>query len=853
MGIETDFLIDYTNKRVYHNAGSTVYTVNALYTLLMDTFDEIVQMDDTVPMSAQTPTEYTMINGWFIDDVSVQYLSGGAIKTSGYLNAIQVVTLVAGGYVGAIGSDIGKLVTDDGGNTGNLIAYDNVLRKWWIRWGTTVAASSTMAITGGTGAGVTIASGSTTGEDLYANAYTLGTIESSPAPQVYVYQNKIRVAEWSALSNWDPGQIDVLLKVKEAGTLIDGGLATVLARQSGDLFSHFSIDLSAGGRNAIPLGTSDDLNEDTGEHYLLYDGQTSAFVNGERLNGQTSGATAELVLDTDNGTTGILKLRNVRGVFANDENIRSGVTVRAVANGVVGDTLLTYDAQSANFSSMAQVLTGSLSGAKRLLRGQQDNGAAGILVCSVNGAVFGVNRTPYYKAFVDNDVVSGASEGSCTLDAASTTLVAGWDDITVAFVNGTVTHGGTTGTFASGERVTWSAGAQSGIVLKDASGTLTLGNCTNTALNGVTVTGDKSGATCSPNQNLQSAHTMTKAFEQQSANPYDVIVECGALYNAGRTLAQVYEYLKYLTHDGQLWDFYTVVAGVITKVKGENYIQAYTGYSPVVTAPFGTFAGGKLFGAQGVWVEGMALSQSYQVIDSNGVGQAPYASVNIVVSSVVSGDRVSVFRANAGVVDEAVFTSHAADNDIGDADFIINAAIPIDTPPAGALRVVHGTTKQRYRYSSWATSTFTLTAVPGGTADAGSTGATLEDAASDFVTNVQVGDMITNTQTGESGIVTAIADATHLTAALPSNWTVGDTFVINKLTANYDGTTKAYAPFVDEQAAGTSVSKTVLYASNRDVLVRVRKKGILPFESPGTVTSTGLSVAANRTTDGIVT
>ena len=97
MAIGDDFSIDYVNKVVKHVSGTTVYTVNELYSWLMDTFDELLQMDDEVPMSAQTPTEYTMINGWFLDigelSQAHKYLKGGAIKTDGYENEIQVLTL----------------------------------------------------------------------------------------------------------------------------------------------------------------------------------------------------------------------------------------------------------------------------------------------------------------------------------------------------------------------------------------------------------------------------------------------------------------------------------------------------------------------------------------------------------------------------------------------------------------------------------------------------------------------------------------------------------------------------------------------------------------------------------------
>lgn len=83
----------------------------------------------------------------------------------------------------------------------------------------------------------------------------------------------------------------------------------------------------------------------TGEQYvgvgdilLPYDGQSTTFVQGEALNGQTSGATGTLT--ADNTVDLVLTLRDVRGTFLNNENIRSGATVRAVANIPSGATTI---------------------------------------------------------------------------------------------------------------------------------------------------------------------------------------------------------------------------------------------------------------------------------------------------------------------------------------------------------------------------------------------------------------------------------------------------------------------------------------------------------------------------------
>ena len=101
--IQDDWTIDYAAKTLTHTAGTTVYTVNALYSWLMDVFDDAGQMDDTVPMTAQTPSAYTLVNGWTIPDASYPYLKGGAItdQANGALwaNIYTLGTIVAGAQI----------------------------------------------------------------------------------------------------------------------------------------------------------------------------------------------------------------------------------------------------------------------------------------------------------------------------------------------------------------------------------------------------------------------------------------------------------------------------------------------------------------------------------------------------------------------------------------------------------------------------------------------------------------------------------------------------------------------------------------------------------------------------------
>jgi hypothetical protein len=250
MAIFDDWTIDPVTRRVTHTSGTTVYTCNALYSWLESQFATAGYMQYSVPMSASTPVNYTMVNGWFLDEASLQYLRLGGISTSGWSSAIYVLTF-GSTYTAAVSSDIGKTVTA-GVATGTLLAYDNTAKLWWVRAGTGTLAAGATSITSGTGAGTTTAVA--TGEAVFSNLYTLGTLQSGT--QLYVSQG----ANTVITSYWPSGHIDLLLTVKRAGVAINSGLAAVYAREFGNTYAYYSIDLSTGGRNPVPLQTAADAS-----------------------------------------------------------------------------------------------------------------------------------------------------------------------------------------------------------------------------------------------------------------------------------------------------------------------------------------------------------------------------------------------------------------------------------------------------------------------------------------------------------------------------------------------------------------------------------------------------------------
>ena len=145
--------------------------------------------------------------------------------------------------------------------------------------------------------------------------------------------------------------------------------------------------------------------------------------------------------------------------------------------------------------------------------------------------------------------------------------------------------------------------------------------------NSLTITGASSGATQTTNGTggLTDEYIEGFAFPQQSEYEYAVVIEGGEIYNAGRTLEDIYAYLQFKCRDGETDVFYKSVSGAIETVQGQFYIKAYTSYSTTKTAPFGTLAGGVFFSAQGVWIEGMDSGDdnSVALTDDNGDLQEP--------------------------------------------------------------------------------------------------------------------------------------------------------------------------------------------------------------------------------------
>lgn len=87
---------------------------------------------------------------------------------------------------------------------------------------------------------------------LWANIWTTDTMAA--AHDVYLVQDEAKITQF-----WASGPIDVLVKVNDAGTLIDSGLVDVYARPYGYSYAYYQVDASGGGRNVAPISTLVDV------------------------------------------------------------------------------------------------------------------------------------------------------------------------------------------------------------------------------------------------------------------------------------------------------------------------------------------------------------------------------------------------------------------------------------------------------------------------------------------------------------------------------------------------------------------------------------------------------------------
>lgn len=914
MAIETDFTV-YPNSKVIRHTSSNddVHEMSVFYSWLQNLFDEPGYMSYQKPIKYNTPTSYTMLNGWFLDNGDgsniLEYLTGGSIDTTGYETIDDPIYMmdVDNMVLTFITSDLDEDVrTDDTDTVGPLLSFKaeypvaNSARCWFrdVNGIGKPGAAEDVDIPTGQGDYTNTGGGAAeSGDEIYANIYTIASWASSPNAQVYIKQKHpvtgldVRVTEWSNTDSWDRGsaatdEIDILLPVKLGGNVIDNGTVVVYGRQTGDTFTHYDTNVGISGASRTPIAvetSSDVVNVTKGEHYLLYDGSdTGSFEAGDIIqSNSTDDITpptfyAEVVDDATEFSglaTGILTLRGLRGTIADSDSLYVGTVDEGQAVGSPGGTYITWDASTVDPTTLDQTMTGAPSGTKRLLKGVDNT--ADVAVLAVDETVTGSSKDVYYLDFADDDTITGSSEGSVTNNEASISLISDYTDVVIAHINGTiVTSNGATADFEIGETIDFSIGGTAILVAATPSLTsptaMTIANMTGVEPTAAdAITGLSSGATADCDSVMTDVYKEGFEFPQQSEGAeYAVFIQGGDIYQAGRTLEDIYAYIQYKCRDGETDVFYTSDGSDITQEQGQFYIKAYTSYSTSKTAPFGTLAGGVFFGAQGVWIEGMDSGDdnSVSLTDHATDIQEPDTSINVTVTNTREHDRIVVYLED-GSTGLPLKTQYSIQGTpaVGDSEIPKTSGTPFpkDTPSTGWAYVVDNVAveEHKYRFTSWTSETLTLAAKVTGTDEGTGSFTQIDDDAS--FAAAEIGDIILNTSDSGFSYITEVTNANSVQVTVNSDgftWASAG-FVMNGLVQGYTSSDTFYVPYLEDiEDAGTDISpgtstKSLLYVANRAVGIRVRNVGgsqaIQPFNTTGDILITGMSQSVIRTDDEV--
>ena len=872
MAIQDDFTVDFVDRKITYSTAfvddrpPNIYTMNELYSFLQDLFDEPDQMDDPIPMSAQTPTQYTILYPWFIDDNSVKALYGGSLQTSGWtksgsdgITALRWTSATST----PTSADVGTVIT--GGTstaTGVILFVDEVNDVVYVR-NTSAAQFQDGEVVDGPGNDpdftVESTNGFDSGENVYANLYSVGSLQEGT--EIYVGQEDDflggaayhtantedrhieKIDEW-----WDSdvdfatgspnllggaGHFDILVKVREMGHWIDneniggsGGRLAIFARQFSTVYSHFEL-VGGVGNFVVPFAsTGADLNSQEGPYEVNFDNRSG-----------TDLAVGD-ILENDTGTNPVGRLRAVV----------TSVTGGASATGsieyyLIGENqpLLSTNRTLDQFADNDNVAVRGTSTCTFDIQGAPSKVTNGPAETQSITVTFGD-----FQSDVDED--STDEEYACQIDCNNVALLdvyqrlmflcaRGNQDGTVADTQDTLLdsaagadtepsefyravgdivfdYDGGTGTQPTeGEYVVNNGGTASGIVVSVTSGTT--GVCVLTQVKG------------------------TWADNDQVANP------------------------------GEHGTNRIVVQGTPRSIVDNT------------AAPFGTFAGGRFFFAQGVLPINVpaADANNWQTVSLAGETKSPPTQRAITFAGLAVNDRAAIFEVDTAGGDDITKDHRTIGSDaaVSDGTLTLNSTPDNDVPAAGWLRVVDSSatdgTEYRYEYSSWTGTTVTLRSGAGltGTTTSGGTSTVLNDtgAFTNFGTdgNVKTGHMIRNTSSGGWAVVLRKIDndSIETTPLSTGTWTTATGWEANQVVVALEDATpgpadEVYFPFIDDVVvSGTSLSTTIKYVGVTELIARARFSDpdvggtrILPFEQKSIqLTDADLTVTAIRTADPI--
>jgi len=374
-----------------------------------------------------------------------------------------------------------------------------------------------------------------------------------------------------------------------------------------------------------------------------------------------------------------------------------------------------------------------------------------------------------------------------------------------------------TGTFNPGEALSQAVtGATGRLVFADTvTDIIYIQVLTGTFSGDNTITGVSSGATWNPGVTTQTYASVVLFSADlnngEGAQPYSASVSHNLTGGGSpQTVQNGYQYSKYLTRAEEATFLFegpgTADAGTI----GRFFRKLKDSYGEVKPGnPMGPFTGNWAL-AQGWFLDtgfvAAADIRAFTVIDDNGVTRSPPNLQSMTISGIANLWRVAAFR-STGSGSTLILRNEfdvgvigGGNNQAADSTILVGAnsrtisPLPADVPDVGVLYVL----------------------------DPNDTGNFLQFPYSSV-------NRTTNIFTLTSGTIGAVTGAVDLT--LDDN---------------------VHVTFIREQAAGVSVTNTIQFVANIDVVYKARLKGFKPFRSTGEFTASGVILGVVQTADAQV-
>jgi len=882
----------------WSGTASGTRTMNEVYSAMATLLDEATTIDDGTCFSAETPVEYTIgkidsgdNDPWYITFDCMEHIKGGALQTNGWArvqdsNTGVVIVPVTAASNNIVDTDRGLDITHADGDAGTLLEVIDtggtndyiVIRPDSYALANSFDSTS-LNLTCNTNTAPQNAA-ATTGEMIWANLYSIGTIEGDT--HIYLYQgiitdvtpSRARVLSWNDATQdwWGDGHINICVAIKDitasTWSITDGGYITVVARKYTALYDNFEVACSttSGGRNPIPLGTATDLDNTTGYKSITTTAVQSltllsaGYVNciASDIGKQVQDDTAEIGLLVEyNNTTRVWRIATASTVAT-----ASAMTI------TTGTGAGTADGASTDGTTNDWTVGDEIKGATSLAR-------------AIITSITGTSPTYTFHYYLIDDPLTDFQTAAETINNQDAT----------------------------------------GVGEKNASAPASQGPALSTWFTTSTVPTITIGNT-------------TADIDNDATNEYyGITIDCKS-----NPLTEVYEWLKYATRRGETTNDIDGLnaeqyigaevalswSGTVTGTIAEDadVTQATTGatgivmsyhndaggkklllrnvrgtfntsnvvtdndnsgtvtpnslaaaFSPKKQSPLGTFAGGTFFGARGVTITNWAVADENKFILSpieGGTKERPLA-ITLAITNLVGTDETTstddlaaMFRltGSGGNINKAEYSCVGGEA-IGATTIVVSAIAQdvVGKTAGGTLILVDDPagagTEYPIRFSSWTGSTFTLANIDIVSADAGTNTTTIVEAGA--FTNAKRGDIVVNkTQANAVSYVKSVDTANQVTISPAiTGQTTADAIELNCVPVVLTSSDDLYVPFIHVFPAATSVTVGVTYLAQLYLRVKVRNTRatikIKPFSVDDTSAGVNKSIPTIRTRDTIIT